>query len=236
LIVQIDSSESDGRRRRGDRTRLAVAVRAAERASVDGLEGVSLGQIASDLGISKGGIQAVYRSKEELQLAAIAAARDIFASHVVAPAVGEPPGLRRLRALIEAWLSYVENRVFPGGCFMAATVPEFDSRPGPVRDALADAHRAWLSLLEGEVRQAQANGELTELPPPGLLAFEIDALLTMANTACNLDDQPEALNAARTLLDIRLTSSGGTQARPKRTAPATNAANRSRTHQARSKG
>jgi AcrR family transcriptional regulator len=214
-MVKPEDSADDGRRRRGDRTRQAVAVRAAERASIHGLEGVSLGQIAADLGISKGGIQAVYHSKEELQLAAVAAARGIFGKHVVAPAVGEPAGLPRLRALIEAWLAYVENRVFPGGCFMAATVPEFDSRPGPVRDALADAHRAWLSLLEGQIAQAQENRELAHDTPPDLLAFEIDALLTMANIACNLADQPQPLRAARTLLDIRLRSPSGRKRQPR---------------------
>ncbi len=181
-----------------------MAVRAAERASIDGLDAVSLGQLAADLGISKSGIQAVYRTKEELQLAAVAAATDIFVEKVVAPALAAPAGLARLSALVESWLAYVGGRVFPGGCFMAATVPEFDSRPGPVRDALAEARRSWLGMLEREVRVAYKQGELPADVAPDLLAFEIDALLTMANTACNIDDQPASLDMARALIDIRL--------------------------------
>src|SRR4051794_4538555 len=213
--MSTDDAAADGRRRRGDRTRAAVAVRAAERASIDGLEAVSLGQLAADLGISKSGIQAVYRSKEELQLAAVAAATDIFVQNVVTPALAATGGLARLRAFVESWLAYVERRVFPGGCFMAATVPEFDSRPGPVRDALAEARRSWLGLLEREVRRAYEQGELSAEVAPDLLAFEIDALLTMANTACNIDDQPASLDMARALLDIRL-GGVGDQAPPKR--------------------
>lgn len=194
----------DGRRLKGDRTRRAIAVRAAERASLEGLEQVSLGRIATDLGISKGGIQAVYATKEDLQVAAVEAATEIFVEHVVKPAMDEPPGLTRLWALIDRWLGYVDRRVFPGGCFMAATVPEFDSQPGRVRDALTVARRAWLALLEGQLRQARQQGVLSDELTPSQLAFEIDALLTAANTACNLADQPEPLNTARAVLAARL--------------------------------
>jgi AcrR family transcriptional regulator len=200
------TSDTDGRRMRGDRTRRAVAVRAAARASLDGLERVSLGQIAADLGISKGGIQALFGTKEELQLAAVAAATEIFVDNVVTPVLGEPQGRPRLEALINSWLSYVEHKVFPGGCFLAATIPEFDSQPGAVRAALAQARRGWLALLEQEICQAQAQGQVADDVPADLLAFEIDALLTMANTARNLSDQPEALNSARSLINLRLRS------------------------------
>jgi AcrR family transcriptional regulator len=201
-------SQADGRRERGDRTRRAAAVRAAERASVAGLEAVSLGRIAADLGMSKSGVQAVFGTKEELQLAAVAAASEIFLAHVVTPALRAPAGRRRLEALVESWLAYVNRRVLPGGCFLAATVPEFDSRPGPVRDALTAARRSWLGLLETEVARAQAAGEVDDRVPPDLLAFEVEALLTMANTACNLEDRPDALRAVRALIDLRLAPSG----------------------------
>jgi AcrR family transcriptional regulator len=209
------TSDTDGRRVRGERTRRAVAVRAAERASLEGLERVSLGQIAADLGFSKSGIQAVFGTKEDLQLATVAAATEIFVANVVAPVLGEPEGLPRLRALIESWLAYVEDKVFPGGCFLAATIPEFDSQPGPVRDALTQARRGWLDLLEQEIRQAQTRGDVTHDVPADLLAFEIDALLTMANTACNLSDQPEVLKSARALIELRL-SAAPDDRRPRR--------------------
>lgn len=210
---------ADGRRRRGDRTRKAIAARAASLASIQGLEAVTIGGLATELGISKGGIQAAYPSKEELQMAAVRAATDIFLQHVVEPALDQPAGMPRLRALIDAWLAYVEGRVLPGGCFMAATVPEYDSRTGPVREALAENRRAWLGLLEEQVRQAQDSRELAPEVPPQLLAFEIDALLTMGNNARNLADDLEPLGTVRTLLDLRLRATPGRAAGPAQRPP-----------------
>jgi len=197
-------ADADGRRARGARTRARVAHRAAEVASVEGLSGLSLGRLADDLGLSKSGVAALYRSKEGLQLAAIAAARKIFVEHVVAPTTAEPPGLPKLRALVEAWLQYVATPVFPGGCFMVATAAEFDSRPGPVRNSLAQQRRDWLELLAEQFRHSQAAGHQPELLPPALLAFEIDAVLASANISANMLDDPSALTAARDILAARL--------------------------------
>src|SRR3954453_15252349 len=105
----------DGRRARGARTRQAVAEQAAALASVDGLAGISLSQVAAALGVSKSSVQAAYSTKEAIQLAAVAAATDIFVAAVIAPAQEHAKGLPRLRALVDAWLGYVERRVFPGG-------------------------------------------------------------------------------------------------------------------------
>src|SRR5262249_7760884 len=147
----------------------------------------------------KSSVAAVFGTKEQLQLAAIDAARDIVTAEIVDRTAGVPDGLPRLEALIEAWLRYVSVPVFPGGCFMVATAAEFDSRPGPVRDVLAGLRRAWIGLLDRHVRVAQAQGRLTDLPP-ALVAFEIDAVLVAAGTARNLLDDPGALEAARTIL------------------------------------
>jgi AcrR family transcriptional regulator len=202
----------DGRRERGDRTRRAVAARAAALASVDGLAGMSIAQIADALGVSKSSIQAAYKTKEELQLGAIAAATEIFVEAVVAPGRDEPEGLPRLQSYIDSWLAYVEQRVFPGGCFMVATLTEFDSRPGPVRDALARARQGWLGLLERQIDIAQAAGDLADSPSASMLAFEIDALLSSANVSRNLSDETTPLEVARALLAIRL----GTPSQPTR--------------------
>lgn len=195
---------ADGRRIRGARTRGRVAQRAAELASVNGLSGLSLGQLADDLELSKSGVAALYGTKQKLQLAAIETARDIFIRNVVAPSAGLPHGLARLRAMVEAWLRYVTEPVFPGGCFMVATAAEFDSRPGPVRDALAQLRRDWLALLVTEIEQAQADGHLEEVSAAHL-AFEIDAVLAAAIISSNLLDDSGALAAARDILLTRLT-------------------------------
>jgi AcrR family transcriptional regulator len=194
----------DGRRERGDRTRKAVAAQAAALASVDGLAGITLAQVAEALGMSKSSVQAAYATKEAIQLAAVAAASEIFVDAIVTPAHDEPEGLPRLRSLVESWLGYVERRVFPGGCFMVATLSEFDSRPGPVRDALALARQRWLALLERQVTVAQAEGDLPSSPPPAMLAFEIDALLSSANVSRNLSDETTPLHVARDLIGLRL--------------------------------
>jgi AcrR family transcriptional regulator len=194
----------DGRRERGEQTRRAVAAQAAALASVDGLSGMTLSQLAQALGVGKSSVQAAYATKEEVQLAAVAAATDIFVTSVVAPAQDRPEGLARLLALVDSWLAYVERRVFPGGCFMVATLSEFDSRPGPVRDALARARQGWLDLLEHDAALAQAAGDIPDSPPAAELAFEIDALLAAANVSRNLGDDTTALAVARSLIALRL--------------------------------
>jgi AcrR family transcriptional regulator len=165
---------------------------------------MTLSQLARAVGISKSSIQAAYSTKEEVQLAAVAAATDIFVATVVAPAQDQPEGLPRLQSLVALWLGSVEGRVFPGGCFMAATLPEFDSRPGPVRDALARARHGWLALLERQAAIAQAAGDIPSSPPAAMLAFEIDAVLAAANVSRNLSDETAPLAVARALIALRL--------------------------------
>lgn len=194
---------TDGRRVRGDRTRRRVARRAAELASVDGLTGLSFGHLASDLGLSKSSVATLYGTKQELQLAAITAARRIFIQHILVPTAGLPPGLPKLRGVLDAWLVYASTPVFPGGCFMVATAAEFDSRPGPVRDALAQLRRDWLGVLSAEIEHAQSAGKLQQMAA-SLLAFEIDALLAAANISANLLGDSDALTAARDILRVRL--------------------------------
>jgi AcrR family transcriptional regulator len=194
----------DGRVERGDRTRKAVAAEAAAIASVDGLAGMTLSQVAHSLRLNKSSVQAAYGTKADLQVATVAAASEIFVAAVVAPALEQPEGLSRLQSLVDSWLAYVERRVFPGGCFMGATLAEFDSCPGPVRDALARAHRGWLGLLEHQVAIAQTAGDIPAMPSPEMLAFEIDALLAAANVARNFRDDTAPLEVARTLIALRL--------------------------------
>lgn len=194
----------DGRRERGDRTRRTVAAEAAALASLNGLAGMTLAQLAEALGVSKSSIQVAYRTKEEIQLAAVAAASEIFVAAVVTPAREQPEGLPRLRVLVDLWLAYVERRVFPGGCFMVATLSEFDSHPGAVRDALARTRQGWLKLLERQAALAQAAGDIARSPSAELLAFEIDALLMAANVSRNLSDDTRPLEVARNLIEMRL--------------------------------
>ncbi|MEV8100613.1 TetR/AcrR family transcriptional regulator [Kitasatospora sp. NPDC085879] len=177
----METPTTDGRVQRGNETRRAVLGRAVEVASVEGLEALSIGRLATDLGLSKSGVFASFGSKEELQLAAVRAARRIFQDAVIAPVADMEPGLGRLRALCDSWLAYSRRRVFPGGCFFYAVSAEFDARPGPVRDALAAVAREWEEHLTELARAAREAGGLKADTDLELLVFTLVSLLETAN-------------------------------------------------------
>ena len=172
---------TDGRVRRGDRTRRVVLARAVDLASVEGLDGLSIGRLAADLEISKSGLIAHFGSKEGLQLATIRAARAIFVHTVIEPTLETPPGMARVRALLDAWLAYSSDRRFPGGCFFARASHEYAARPGAVRDALAVIDEEWLGLIAESIAAAQEVGEIVLDVDPVQLAYEVDAYLDSAN-------------------------------------------------------
>ncbi|WP_239655304.1 TetR/AcrR family transcriptional regulator [Mycobacterium riyadhense] len=132
---------------------------------------LSIGRLADQVEVSKSGLFAHFGSKEELQLATVEAARDIFIREVIEPSAGTDQGLPRLRRVVELWLSYLERDVFPGGCFFQAASLEFDGRDGPVRDRVVEIMGQWLGLLEVLVTQAGLGGA-----EPKQLAFEINAI------------------------------------------------------------
>lgn len=191
----------DGRLLRGVRSRQVVARRAADVASVEGLNGLSIGRLAADLGLSKSGVQTLFGTKERLQLAAVDFAQRAFVEEVVRPASAAPRGAARLRSLVEHWIAYAEAPLFPGGCFWAANLADFDSRPGAVRDALAAQHHGWLALLAGEFREAVRAGEAAPLDAD-LTAFQLDAVLTAANIALRLGDPGAVDKPRRVLADL----------------------------------
>ncbi|MEV6973460.1 TetR/AcrR family transcriptional regulator [Kitasatospora sp. NPDC093806] len=183
---------TDGRVLRGEETRRTVLRRAVEIASVEGLDALSIGRLATDLGLSKSGVFAGFGSKEELQLATIRAARRIFSDAVLEPIRAEAPGLRRIRRLCESWLDYSRARVFPGGCFFYEVNAEYDARPGPLRDALVANWREWHSTVLDLVAEAGAAGELRPGTDLEDLTFTLVALLESANAQALLfdDDTP----------------------------------------------
>lgn len=184
---------------RGDATRRAILQRAADIASVDGLDGLSIGRLATELGVSKSGVFAHFGAKEELQLATIRFAARIFADRVVEPALAQPPGLMRLLTLLDRWLSYSRERAFPGGCFFAAVTAEYRARPGRVHDELVDVRRNWIGFLAQTISDARQLGELTGEADPEQLAFECDALARAANAdalLCGDDAVYERASAA----------------------------------------
>lgn len=185
-------------------TRAAILDRAADLASIEGLEGLTIGRLAGDLGLSKSGLFRHFGSKEDLQLATVERARQVLLREVVEPAAKREPGLDRLRALILGYLKYLEREVFPGGCFISAAAAEFDGRPGPVRDAVAQASRDWFSALEKEAKAARKAGELPANTDPGQLVFELNALASAANASYQLHRDRRAFRRARSGIAHRL--------------------------------
>lgn len=191
--------------KKGDLTRQAILDAAVQMASVEGLEAISIGRLAEALHMSKSGVFAHFGSKQELQLAALDTALERFVAEAMQPALQRATGLPRLGALCDQYLSYLERRVFPGGCFLLATWAEFDSRPGAVRDAAAAAMRAWAGAIERAVSAAQAAGHLDATVDPCQLAFEVNALLQGANTAFLLSGDRREFDRAWAAIRDRLT-------------------------------
>jgi len=161
----------------GERTRGAILRAAASLATVDGLEGLSIGNLATAIGMSKSGLYAHFGTKQDLQLATVAEAERIFTAEVVQPALAARPGLAQLATVCEAFLGYLQRRVFPGGCFFAATALEMGTRPGPVKERVAAISSGFTAQLRAFAVTAIEQHELPAREDPDRLAFELHAIL-----------------------------------------------------------
>jgi AcrR family transcriptional regulator len=179
------------------RNRDTILREAARLVTVEGIEGLSIARLAAAVGLSKSGLFAHFRSKEELQLATIETANEIFRNEVIRPALDAPPGIARLHALSEAFLAHLERGVFPGGCFFASVAAELDTHPGPVRDHALAIVAEWFGQLETAVREAQAEGKVKSDEDPTQIAFEIDAYILLANAQYIASGDVAALDRAR---------------------------------------
>ncbi len=173
----------DGRLARGRRSREAVLERSVQLASELGLEGLSIGTLAADLGTTKSRLQGLFGTKEQLQLATLHTARGMLIEVVVTPVLAEheQPGLARLRATGAAWFDYLGGQTFAGGCFLCSASAEMDGRPGPVRDAVAAVMREWLDWLESDLRSAVEADEVDPGVDVAAAAFRLNALGMAAN-------------------------------------------------------
>jgi len=189
---------------KGARTRESILHVAVNLASLEGLQGLSIGHLADELKMSKSGLFAHFGSKEDLQLATVEMARQIVVEHVIRPALAQPEGMPRLWALCDGWLGHVEKRVFAGGCFFTAASFEFDSRSGPVRDSIADAMRAWLGVLSEAVARAQKCGHLKTGFDPEKFAFEMYSLVIGSHWGHGLFGNRKPFSNARSMILARL--------------------------------
>jgi AcrR family transcriptional regulator len=188
------------------RTRATIIDRSVAVASVEGLEGLTIGRLAIDLDMSKAGVIGHFGTKEELQLAALSAARMTYRREVWdrAAEVAPAPGHRRLLTIADAWMSYLARDVFPGGCFITAASCEFDDRPGRVREAIRAQHEEWLGVLARDAQAAIGAGDLPRGTRAEDVAFTMNAIAMGTNQARHLAQDPDApargWRAMRTLL------------------------------------
>jgi AcrR family transcriptional regulator len=188
-----EAKEAGGK---GAQTRAAILDRAVDLASVEGLEGLTIGRLAAELKMSKSGLFAHFGSKQELQLATVEAAAQRFRLAVIEPAREVPEGAARLRTMAKRYLDHID--LYSGGCFWGATSAEYDDRPGPVRDAIAGALDAWVAGLE-------RNARIAGVADPERYAFELYAVIMGANSRYRLSGDPRVLEHASATLE-RLTA------------------------------
>lgn len=196
--LSIISSEGDEpRRSKGQSSRTIILLTAAKLATTKGLTGLSLGDLATEIGMSKSGLYAHFKSKEELELATIEMAAVIFDSEVLQPAMKAQPGTERLKTLASSFLSHLERRVFPGGCFFASVAAELDTRPGPARDRVVEVLGDWLALLRQCILEAQDLGEIDPKAEVAQAVFEIESMLLAGNFLFVMMNDPIYLTQAR---------------------------------------
>ncbi len=191
----------------GDRGRARIVERAAQLATIEGIEGLSIGRLAEATGIAKSSVYALFGSKEALQLATVNAARASFIAEVVTPAFdATEPGRERLLALCEGFLTYIERRIFPGGCFFVTASAEVGGRPGRVHDEVARIQQQWRDLLAGEATAAVERGELPRATDPLQLAFELGTILAGTNIVSVLHDDLAVIGRGRSAVRSRLSN------------------------------
>ena len=176
----------------------ACSVEAAvDIASVEGLEGITIGRLAGELAMSKSGLIGRFGDKQAMQRAVLAAAVARFTAAVWLPAQRSEPGLPRLEAIVDAWIGHLRDGVFPGGCFVTTASVEYDARPGALHDDVAASVRRWLGVLEAEARTALDAGDLPSGRDPADVAFELHSLASGGGVAGRLLGDATALERTR---------------------------------------
>jgi len=178
-------------------SRTSAVEAAVDLASVQGLEGITIGRLADDLSMSKSGLIGRFGDKEAMQRAVLAAAIERFTEAVWLPASRVEPGLPRLEAIVDAWIDHLRGGVFPGGCFVTTASVEYDARPGALHDDVEAAVKRWLGVLEAEARQARDAGDLPADRDPADVAFELHSLASGGSVAGRLLGDPAALDRIR---------------------------------------
>jgi AcrR family transcriptional regulator len=191
-VVQTRKTRADG-----ERTRDAIVRTSVSLATVEGLEGLSIGDLADALGMSKSGVYAHFGSKQDLQLATIDEAERVFRAEVIEPAIAASPGIAQAVALCDAFFDHLARRTFPGGCFFAGAVLEMGTRPGPVKERIAAFQTALIAQLREFIVTAIEQHELAADRDPDVLTFELNGIILAANSAFVLTGDASVLDMPR---------------------------------------
>ena len=178
--------------RKGQETKAAILGHAVQLATRIGLDGLTIGRLATDLGLSKSGLFAHFRSKEALQIQVLDAAAERFIDEVVRPAVREPRGEPRVTALFERWLAWTKSNSGPGGCLFVAAAAELDDRPGAVRERLVALQRGWLEMVGIVFKTGVAAGRFRSDLDPDEFAHDLYAIMLGFHHAARLMKDPRA--------------------------------------------
>ena len=185
---------------KGQQTRATILEAALNLASQMGIEGLSIGALAEVTGMSKSGVFAHFGSREELQISVIREYHERFEEEVFMPAIRQPRGLPRLRALFDNWVAKVATEI-DSGCIYISGAVEFDDRPGPVRDALAGMVVTWHGSLVRAIRMAIEMGHLRADTDPMQMQFEIHGLILSLHHDARFLRSPDAIDRARTAFE-----------------------------------
>jgi AcrR family transcriptional regulator len=196
---------NDGRLRRGERSRELILIEAMKLASIDGVDGLSLGAVARAASTSKSNISVLFGDKSTLQIRTLEAAAHIFNERVVVPFEIITSPKERLQKTIFAWFDYVGERVFPGGCLLVSSLHEFRAKPGPLQEMTLTLLNNWSTTLTNLICAAQLAGELEETSEPYRLAQEVIALQSLANIISLHGDQ-ERFELVKSIVKSKISS------------------------------
>jgi len=203
---------------KGEVTRQAILERATALASRCGLEGVSIGHLAEDLGLSKSGLFAHFGAKEILQVEILRFAADRFVQAVVRPALAQPRGEPRVRAIFQRWLGWSRSHSVPGGCLFVAAASELDDRPGPARDELVRLQKEWMDSIAICFRSGISEGHFRADADPEQFAHDLYSVMLGYHHAQRLLRDPAADSRARASMEALLAAAR--RRGPSRVAPA----------------
>ena len=199
---------------KGARTKQAILDHALKLATRVGIEGLTIGRLAEDLGMSKSGLIAHFQTKEALQVQVLQTGAHRFVEDVLRPALKAPRGEPRLRALFESFLAWESSPSLPGGCPLIAASSELDDRPGPARDYLVQSRRDLLDLLAGTVRSAMDEGQFRPELDPDQFAYEFWGAMLGFHHASRLMRDPRASGRARAAFETLVRSARATAPAP----------------------